>query len=141
MPRKTAETRIKAVRALHDLTVEVTWANDFTDAVDLTEPMAHAVFEPYRSAEPFAAVHVDDMAYEVRWSDEAAIPIHQLLALIARQTSDKFRAWLGRAGLTYDQASVALGLSRRTVANYASGERVPRHVVLACAAIESGLAA
>lgn len=141
MPRKTAQTRIKAIRPLHDLTVELTWTNGFTDAVDLSDPMAHPVFAPHRATEAFAAAHIDDMAYEVRWSDEAAIPIHQLVDLIARQSSDRFRAWLRRTGLTYDQASVALGLSRRTIANYASGERVPRHVALACLAIEHDLAA
>jgi|GEM_PF-1924517 hypothetical protein len=141
MPRKTAETRLKAVRPLTGLGVEVTWANDFTDIVDLTESMSHPVFSEFRAADAFPSVHLDDMHYEVRWSDEAAIPIHQLRALIAAQSSAQFKSWLERSGLTYDQASVALGLARRTVANYADGERVPRHVALACAAIEAGIAA
>jgi hypothetical protein len=141
MPHKTAETRLKAVRPRPGLCVEVTWSNDFTDIVDLTEPMSHPVFSPFREARAFETVHLDDMCYEIRWSDEAAIPIHQLRALIAAQSSAQFKAWLERTGLTYDRASVALGLSRRTVANYANGERVPRHVVLACAAIEAGIAA
>jgi hypothetical protein len=141
MPRKTAETRLKAVRAATDLSIEITWANDFTDIVDLSGPLAHPVFAPHREAKAFKSVHLDDMCYEIRWSDEASVPIHQLRDLIAVQSSARFRAWLERSGLTYDRASVALGLSRRTVANYATGERVPRHVALACAAIEAGVAA
>lgn len=141
MPRKTAETRLKVVRPLAGLGVEVTWSNDFTDIVDLTEAMNHPVFSAFRDADAFQSVHLDGMRYEVRWSDEAAIPIHQLRALIAAQSSAQFKSWLERTGLTYDQASVALGLARRTVANYANGERVPRHVALACAAIEAGIAA
>lgn len=141
MPRKMAEIRLKAVRAVDSLRVEVTWANDFIDIVDLTEPMSHSVFLDYRAKEAFQSVHLDEMHYEIRWSDEAAIPIHQLQALIAAQSSARFKAWLERSGMTYDKASVALGLARRTVVNYVNGERVPRHVALACAAIEAGVAA
>jgi DNA-binding XRE family transcriptional regulator len=141
MPRKTAETRLKAVKPVGDLRVEITWNNDFTDTVDVSEPMRHRVFDAWRELDAFQTVHLDDMKYEIRWSDEAAIPIHQLRELIAAQSSARFRAWLERSGMTYDQAAVALGLARRTVANYANGERVPRHVALACAAIEAGVAA
>ena len=53
MPRKTAETRLKAVEPRPGLGVKVTWSNDFTDIVDLTQPMSHPVFSPFREARAF----------------------------------------------------------------------------------------
>lgn len=43
-----------------------------------------------------------------------------------------FRAWMARPALTLRRAAQALGLSRRTVAYYLSGEQpVPKTVMLA----------
>ena len=43
-----------------------------------------------------------------------------------------FRAWMERHAFTLDRADEALGLSRRTVAYYLSGEQlVPKTVMLA----------
>jgi transcriptional regulator with XRE-family HTH domain len=46
--------------------------------------------------------------------------------------AEAFRAWMARHGLTRDRAAEALGLSRRTVGYYLSGEQpVPKTVMLA----------
>ena len=58
-----------------------------------------------------------------RWADEQAGE--------ALPASD-FRAWMERHGLTRDGAADALGLSRRTIGYYLSGEQpVPKTVMLA----------
>ena len=58
-----------------------------------------------------------------RWADEQAGE-----AMPAKA----FRAWTERHGMTLDQAAVALGLSRRIIAYYLSGEQpVPKTVMLA----------
>ncbi|MFL6846132.1 MAG: helix-turn-helix domain-containing protein [Allosphingosinicella sp.] len=58
-----------------------------------------------------------------RWADEQAGEAMPAAA---------FRAWMERHGLTLDSAGEALGLSRRTVAYYLSGEQpVPKTVMLA----------
>ncbi len=58
-----------------------------------------------------------------RWADEQAGETMPSLA---------FRAWMDRHGLTLDRAADALGLSRRTIAYYLSGEQpVPKTVMLA----------
>lgn len=46
--------------------------------------------------------------------------------------AEDFRLWMDRHGLTLDRAADALGLSRRTIAYYLSGEQpVPKTVMLA----------
>jgi hypothetical protein len=58
-----------------------------------------------------------------RWADEQAGEAMPAAA---------FRVWMERHGLTLDRAAEALGLSRRTVAYYLSGEQpVPKTVMLA----------
>jgi predicted transcriptional regulator len=48
-----------------------------------------------------------------------------------------FRAWRERQGLSLTGAAQALGLSRRMVAYYESGERIiPKTVMLACKGVE-----
>jgi predicted transcriptional regulator len=51
----------------------------------------------------------------------------------------EFRAWMTRNGLSYTAAARALGLSRRMVGYYASGEKpVPLTVKLATRGWEAG---
>ena len=58
-----------------------------------------------------------------RWADEQAGEA---------MPAEAFRAWVEGHGLTLDRAAEALGLSRRTVAYYLSGEQpVPKTVMLA----------
>jgi transcriptional regulator with XRE-family HTH domain len=47
-------------------------------------------------------------------------------------TATAFRTWMDTHSLTLDRAADALGLSRRTIAYYLSGEQpVPKTVMLA----------
>lgn len=58
-----------------------------------------------------------------RWADEQAGEA---------MPAGAFRAWMEGHGLTLDRAAQALGLSRRTIAYYLSGEQpVPKTVMLA----------
>jgi transcriptional regulator with XRE-family HTH domain len=51
-------------------------------------------------------------------------------------TSADFKRWMQAYGLSLSTAADLLGLSRRAVAYYASGERsIPRVVFLACMAL------
>jgi transcriptional regulator with XRE-family HTH domain len=53
-------------------------------------------------------------------------------------TAADFKSWLKTEGLSLTAASDLLGLSRRTIAYYASGERtIPRVVFIACMAVAS----
>lgn len=58
-----------------------------------------------------------------RWADEQAGEA---------MPAEAFRAWMEQHALTLDRAAEALGLSRRTIAYYLSGEQpVPKTVMLA----------
>ena len=50
----------------------------------------------------------------------------------ARMRASAFRAWMDEHGLTQEAAASALGLSRRMIAYYLSGEKpIPKTVLLA----------
>ena len=58
-----------------------------------------------------------------RWADEQAGETMRV---------QDFRAWMDEHGLTQEGAAIALGLSRRMIAYYLSGEKViPKTVMLA----------
>lgn len=53
-------------------------------------------------------------------------------------SNDEFAAWMARNRLSIATAADALGISRRMVSYYRSGEQeVPRTVELACRAVEN----
>ena len=64
-----------------------------------------------------------------------------------KKRSKAFRAWKKRMAFTHKKASVALGVSFNTVANFYRGKRtehgdyvvIPHTVMLACAAIEANI--
>ena len=102
------------------------------------------VYAPLRENRAlFRQVHVGEHRADVVWTDEIDMSADTLRRLAQEQsgetmTADAFRAWRLRKAYTLDGAARALGLSRRTVAYYESGEkRVPRLVALATRALES----
>lgn len=134
MPRKVE--RIQSVEALDSLKVRVTWTNGLSDDVDLAEAMTHKFLKPFTKWQAFKRIHVDDFGYDIRWTDDAAIPKDEIIRLAAKQSSERFKAWMKRNKHTYDTANIALGVSRGTVANYVRGDRVPKYIELACAQLE-----
>ena len=51
-----------------------------------------------------------------------------------------FAAWRARLGVSKSEAARVLGLSRNSVIAYETGRRpLPRHVALACAAVEADI--
>ena len=68
-----------------------------------------------------------------RWADEQAGNM---------MPSAAFRAWIDSHGMTLDSAAQSLGLSRRTIAYYLSGEQpVPKTVMLATEGFDRRMAA
>lgn len=54
-------------------------------------------------------------------------------------TARQFQSWLKRHELSWTQAAKALGMGRRMIGYYASGEKpIPRTVALSCWAIDHG---
>lgn len=55
-------------------------------------------------------------------------------------TGEEFTAWRGRHGLTRGAAAMILGMGKNQPGFYESGKhRIPKHVKLACLAIDEGL--
>jgi hypothetical protein len=120
-------------------TVSVEWDDGRRAEIDLGPIIAaRSVLAPLRDQEAFRGLSVASDGWSIewpncgidfgapqlrRWADEQAgeaMPAHA------------FRTWMGRHGLTLEGAAEALGLSRRTIAYYLSGEQqVPKTVMLA----------
>ena len=107
------------------------------------------VLAALRRPSVFRRVRVLDHGYAIGWTVPAldfsadalwyeahrgALPFEDALL-----TKDDFKRWMRDNGLSLSGAAEVLGLSRRTIAYYASGAKsVPRVVFLACMALSSG---
>lgn len=56
-------------------------------------------------------------------------------------TSEDLKQWRSRHQFSLDTASVKLGCSKTTLVAYERGQKIPRYIGLACAAISFGLSA
>jgi Protein of unknown function (DUF2442) len=93
-------------------TIIAGWDDGFTATVDLSEIIIKRKnLAPIHNPAEFAKAALSADGWSVEWP---------------------FRGWMDRHGLTLDRAADALGLSRRTIAYYLSGEQpVPKTVMLA----------
>ncbi len=99
---------------------------------------------PLASGEIFRRAKVSDDGWSVEGSDAGIdFGVNQLRRWADEQSgrtmsAERFRDWMERNKLTLDTAADALGLSRRTMAYYLSGEQpVPKTVMLATKALET----
>ena len=130
--------RIAGVKYAGDYTLRLRWANDKALTVDLREPVFRLKgLRPLRDTAVFALAGVGEGGHSVVWPGEIDMGAARLLEIALEQSgrSDavEFIRWRWKHGLSLKEAAEALGLSRRQVAYYASGEHeVPRTVLLAC---------
>lgn len=106
--------------------------------VDLRE-LVHRLkgLRPLRDIAAFARGRVGEGGHSVAWPGELDLGADRLFELALEQNGRadavEFIRWRWRHGLSLTAAAEALGLSRRQIAYYASGEHeVPRTVLLAC---------
>lgn len=130
---------------LHDLAVTgpssllLTFADGEQFSVSLDEiitrqPTLHRLTDP----EVFASAAIGEWKDTVIWADDDNLELaaDNLRALAVEQTGgcshERLWNWMARNELTLDRAAQELGLSRRMLAYYRSGEKpVPRTVALA----------
>lgn len=136
---ETKAVRIKKVEyAGEGLQLRVRWANGKTTAVDLREPVYRLKgLRPLREPKLFARVNLGEGGHSIVWPGEIDLGADRLWELSLEQNGRadavEFIRWRWKHGLSLTAAAEALGLSRRQVAYYASGEHeVPRTVLLAC---------
>lgn len=135
---ETKATRIAGVRSKDDYSLRIRWVSGATTNVDLREVVFGLKgLRPLRDRAAFARVAVGEGGHSVTWDGGLDMGADRLWEISLEQNgradAAEFLRWRWRHGLSLSAVAEALGLSRRMVAYYASGEReVPRTVLLAC---------
>lgn len=131
--------RIESAITKGDRVLVVTWDDGRRAEIDLSGIVAaRAVLAPLADAATFHRIRVSEDGWSVEWPGCGIdFGSGQLRRWADEQAGEampaaNFRAWMDRHGLTRDGAAEALGLSRRTIGYYLSGEQpVPKTVMLA----------
>jgi hypothetical protein len=118
--------------------LELAWDDGHVAKVDLGDVIGgHPGLKPIRSAKAFAKAKLSKDGWSVEWPDDIDFGSPQLRRWASEQSGEAmpsadFRQWMETHDLTLDGAAAALGLSRRMIAYYASGEKpIPKTVLLA----------
>jgi hypothetical protein len=131
--------RIESALARGEAILVATWDDGRRAEIDLGPIIAaRKVLAPLAEPAAFRRIRLAEDGWSVEWP-AAGIDLGaaQLRRWADEQSGEAmaapaFRAWMERHGLTLDRAAEALGLSRRIVAYYLSGEQpVPKTVMLA----------
>lgn len=131
---------LTAVRPLPPSSLELSYADGAKLRVDI-KPIVTGHRTLRRLSDPtvFATARLGEWGASVAWAEDDALDLaaDNLRARAIEQAGgyshELIWNWMARHHLTLDAAAQALGLSRRMLAYYRSGERpVPRTVALAC---------
>jgi hypothetical protein len=130
--------KITGVTPVSALAIAVSWDDGETTAVDLAPIIAsRTALQPLVQADEFAAVTVAEDGWSLEWPCGIDFGAPQLRRWADEQAGRimapaAFREWVESHDFTMDAAAAALGLSRRTIAYYLSGEQpIPKTVMLA----------
>ncbi|MEP6869391.1 MAG: DUF2442 domain-containing protein [Novosphingobium sp.] len=129
---------ITAVTVSGDRAITLTWDDGEIAPVNLAATIAALkALAPLTDPVEFSQARLSHDGWSVEWPSGIDFGAPQLRRWAHEQSGKAmppalFRAWIDRHHFTLDRAAEALGLSRRTVAYYLSGEQpVPRTVMLA----------
>jgi hypothetical protein len=134
----TKAIRIAGVKHAGEYKLRLRWVSGKTMVIDLSEPVHRLKgLRALRDPSVFARAAKGEGGHGVAWPGEIDMGADRLWEMSLEQNGHldalEFIRWRWRHGLSLSDAAAALGLSRRQVAYYASGERaVPRTVLLAC---------
>lgn len=134
---------ISAVEATAAGRLALLWSSGQRVDLDLSSWLDDKAFAPLRNFDTFKAVKAGDWGHSLSWPGEIEIGADSLwietLSALRREDTRRFLEWRMKHGLSLIQAAEALGISRRMVAYYSSGEHpVPRNILLACIGWEAG---
>jgi hypothetical protein len=122
--------------------LSLTFADGETLIVDLSQQVGNAALQALHDPVLFAQAHLGDWGKSVSWvDDELELHADNLRNLAIEQAGgvghERLWNWMHDHHLTLDSAATALGLSRRMLAYYRSGQKpIPRTVWLACLGFE-----
>jgi Protein of unknown function (DUF2442) len=130
--------KITSVAVLNGRRMKIGWDDGSMSALDLGDVIgAHKALAPLRKKAEFARVAVNGDGWSLEWPCGVDFGAEQLRRWADEQAGEimrvaDFRAWMDAHALTQEAAALALGLSRRMIAYYLSGEKViPKTVMLA----------
>jgi DNA-binding XRE family transcriptional regulator len=131
--------KITRVEYMEGFSLCLTWEQGRESLINL-EPhiSAFKALAPLRNLEEFRQVRTGEWGWHLEWPCGADISSDTLRRLALEQaknimTPTMFKEWRQGLGLSLTQAAHILGLSRRMVAYYESGEKaIPKYVALAC---------
>ena len=131
--------RIESAVTRGDAVLVVTWDDGRRAEIDLAPIIApRKVLAPLGDPDVFHRVRLSEDGWSVEWPkcgiDLGAAQLRRWADEQAGEAmpAAAFRGWMEGHSMTLDRAAEALGLSRRTVAYYLSGEQpVPKTVMLA----------
>jgi len=117
----------------------LTFADEYVAEVDLASLIAkHPTLARLRDSKVFSKVALDEWRRGVVFAgdDDLSLASDNLRALALEQAGEYSHqhviVWMHKNGLTLDNAARALGISRRMLAYYRSGEKsVPKSIGLA----------
>ena len=130
--------KIVALKVSGYLTLQLTFADGFTTSVEL-----HALVDgrtelsQLHDFDFFTGAKIDEFGSSIFWNDDIDFAADNLRNLAIEQSGgighERIWNWMHDNNLTIDQAAAGLGLSRRMLMYYRSGEKqIPRTVWLAC---------
>ena len=136
--------KIEAVAVHGPARLEIGWDDGQRMAVDLAGIVAAlAPLAPLRDAAEFSRVAISSDGWSLEWPSGVDFGAPQLRRWADEQAGEimaasAFRAWIDKHAMTLEKAADALGLSRRMVAYYLSGEKaIPKTVMLATMGFEA----
>jgi len=140
--------KITAVACLEGFSLCVTWEQGRESLVNL-EPHIRAfkAFAPLRNPAEFRQARVGEWGWHLEWPCGVDIAGDSLRRLALEQvthmmTPAMIKEWRQGLGFSLTQAANILGLSRRMVAYYESGEKeIPKYVALACMGVSAEMRA
>jgi hypothetical protein len=126
----------------------LSWDDGFTARINFESIFAsRKSLTALSNPDSFSAAKLSDDGWSVEWPQGIDFGAPQLRRWADEQAGESmsantFRAWIDGHDFTLDQAAAALGLSRRTIAYYLSGELViPKTVMLATEGFDGRMAA
>ncbi len=140
--------KLAGVSVSGETTLALVWDDGHTARIDLAPiTAARKALTPLTDSTEFARVALSADGWSIEWPSGIDFGAPQLRRWADEQAGQAmpaaaFRSWMDGHKFNLDRAAEALGISRRTVAYYLSGEQpIPKTVMLATEGYDRRLAA